>query len=243
MAGLLVIRKGTFHGAPVVWLKPKQRVSKRPNQAFPQLALDAQTHRLVVERVFLRSGRLVEETTIAQRPTLSSRGFSFTVRKHAAGGIPQDALLERLNGHLLAYAIAPARTALGRTPVWLGARFLGYPLRSVQSGTYPFGMTKTGALRPAPYVQFYYGGTGTGDYRISVEEFGSTRPYFYKQGPRPGEIERDVEGILMLRLTHGGLLLRISTTAPFEPAKAIALAKALRPLPPGLKDLPSLRQQ
>jgi hypothetical protein len=92
-------------------------------------------------------------------------------------------------------------------------------------------------------VQFSYGGTSTGDYRVSVEEFGSTRPYFYKQGPRPGEIERDVQGVLMVRLARGGLLLRISITDPLEASKAIALAKALRPLPPGLKDLPTLRQQ
>jgi hypothetical protein len=180
---------------------------------------------------------------IQQRPTLSSGSFSFLVRQHAAGGIPQDALQERLSGHLLAYGISPARKALGTTPLWLGASFRGYPLRSVQSGTYPFGTTKTGALRPAPYAQFSYGGARTGDYRISVEEFGSTRPYFYKQGPRPGEVERDVEGISIIRLTRGGLLLRISTTARLKVATVIALTKALRPLPPGLKDLPTLRQQ
>jgi hypothetical protein len=105
---------------------------------------------------------------------------------------------------------------------------------------------KTGALRRVPYVQFSYGGPHSQDYAFTVEEFGSIRPYFYKQGPREGSIERDVYGMAMARMTSDSLLLRIMPGAPsfrLTRANAVALARALRPLPPGLKDLPTLRQQ
>jgi hypothetical protein len=243
-AGLQLIGPGTFRGRPVDWLEPNGRLVKNTSQFSSRMGLDARTHRLVVERDFWR-GRLVTETTVTQKPTLSARHFSFLVRKNAARALP-DGLLEPLEaprGRLLAYGFAAARKALGRTPLWLGSRFGDYALRSVQVGTYAFGVTKTGALRPAPYVRFSYGTPVDEDYRFSVEEFGSIRPYFYKQGPRPGQIERDVYGPAMLRVTRGGLIVRISGTLLPTRAHAVAVGKALRPLQPGLKDLPSLRQQ
>jgi hypothetical protein len=234
---------GTFRGVPVVWLEPKL-FGARPSQVLSQIGLDARTHRLVVQRDILRGGRLLDETTFTQRWTLPAGSVSFLVRKKAAGEIPQDGLYEPLTGHLLAYGFPAARRALGTTPLWLGPRFGGYVLRSVQTGTYPVGTTKTGALRRAPFVRFYYGTRVDEDYRFSIEEFGSTRPYFFKQGPRPGQIERDVYGLSMVRLTRGGLLVRVFVTNhPPTRAYAIALAKALRPLPPGLKTLATLRQQ
>jgi hypothetical protein len=114
----------------------------------------------------------------------------------------------------------------------------------VQTGTYPFGTTKTGALRRAPFVRFYYGTPVDEDYVFSVEEFGSIRPYFYKQGPREGSIERD--GTSLARMTSDGLLLRVmsgSLRFQLTRANAVAIARALRPLPPGLKTVPTLRQQ
>jgi hypothetical protein len=233
---------GTFRGQPVVWLEPKF-LGTRPTKFISQIGLNARTHVLLVQRDSVRGGRVFDETTVTQKPTLHAGSFFFLVRKHAARGIPQDALYERLAGHLLAYGFPAARSALGRTPLWVGPRFGGFALRSVQSGTYPFGTTKIGALRKAPFVRFYYGTRVDEDYRFSVEEFGSTRPYFFKQGPRPGQVERDVYGPAILRLTRGGLIVRVSGTYLPTRKHAIALAKALRPLPSGLKDLPTLRQR
>jgi hypothetical protein len=119
-------------------------------------------------------------------------------------------------------------------------------LRSVQTGTYPFGTTKTGALRKAPFVRFSYGDEVDEHYWVTVEEFGSVRPYFYKQGPRPRTIERDVIGSWMVRMTRGGLSLRVMwdpTHFSMTRANAVALARSLRKLPPGLKTVATLRQQ
>ena len=165
------------------------------------------------------------------------------VRKHAAGGAP-DTFREPLTGRVLAYGLPAARTALGTTPLWLGPRFRGYVLRSVTTGVYPFGTTKTGALRPARFVRFYYGTEIDENYVVSVEEFGSIRPYFYKQGPRVGSVERD--GTTIARITREGLLLRVmseSQRVPLTQANAVGVARALRPLPPSLKTVPTLRQQ
>jgi hypothetical protein len=207
------------------------------------VGLDARNHRLVVQRDSVRGGRLIDEMTFTHKPSLPAGSFSFLLRKQVAG-VRRDAFYEPYAGHLLAFGFPAARRALGTTPLWLGPRFGGYVLRSVQTGTYPVGTAKTGALRRAPFVRLYYGTPVDEDYRFSVEEFGSTRPYFFKQGPRPGQIERDVYGLPVVRLTRGGLIVRVLLTGhPATRAQAIALTKALRPLPPGLNDLPSLRQQ
>jgi hypothetical protein len=242
-AGLHVTKTGTFRGRPVVWLEPKGGLSTPRNQVTPQIGLDPRTHRLVVQRYFFGGRQVGDETAISQQANLSAGSFSFVVRKHAAGGAPPGAF-EPLTGHLLAYGLPAARRALGRSPLWLGPRFRGYLLRSVQTGTYPFGTTKTGALRRAPFVRFYYGTPVDEDYVFSVEEFGSIRPYFYKQGPREGSIERD--GASLARMTSDGLLLRVmsgSRRFQLTRANAVAIARALRPLPPGLKTVPTLRQQ
>ena len=118
------------------------------------------------------------------------------------------------------------------------------PTRSVTTGVYPFGTTKTGALRPARFVRFYYGTEIDENYVVSVEEFGSIKPYFYKQGPRAGSVERD--GTTIARITREGLLLRVMSESqrfPLTRANAIGVARALRPLPPRLKTVPTLRQQ
>jgi hypothetical protein len=130
--------------------------------------------------------------------------------------------------------------------VWLGPRFHGLVLRSVQTGTYPVGTTKTGALRKAPFVRFAYGDEVDEHYWLTIEEFGPTRPYFYKQGPRPGTIERDVIGSWMVRLTHRGLPIRVMWDPghfSMTRASSVALARSLRRLPPGLKTVATLRQQ
>jgi hypothetical protein len=240
---LHVTGSGRFRGRPVIWLEG--RLPTRRNEVMPQIGLDARTHRLVVQRYLSHDGHQVgDETVISQQPSLPSDSVSFVLRKHAAPGAPRA--FERVTGHLLAYGLPAARRALGRDPLWLGPRFHGFPLRSVQSGTYPFGTTKIGALHRVPYVAFSYGGPASQNYAFTVEEFGSIRPYFYKQGPREGSIERDVYGMSMARMTSDGLLLRIMPGAPpfrLTQANAVAIARALRPLPPGLKTVPTLRQQ
>jgi hypothetical protein len=242
-AGLHVTGTGAFRGKPVVWLASNRVLSTPRNQVTQQIGLDPRTHRLVVARYFSHGHPVGGGLAISQQTSLPAAGFSFVVREHAAGGAP-DSFGEPFTGRLLAYGLPAARRTLGRNLLWLGPRFHGYLLRSVQSGTYPFGTTKSGALRRAPFVRFYYGTPIGENYVFSVEEFGSIRPYFYKQGPRAGSIERD--GTSIGRMTSDGLLLRvISGSLQFQLTRAngVAVARALRPLPPGLKTVPTLRQQ
>jgi hypothetical protein len=234
---------GTFHGRPVVWLERRDRLRSPPRQVTEQVGLDPRTHTLVVARYFAGGRPVGGETAISDRTSLPPGSFSFLIRKGAAGGSPES-LREPFTGLILAYGLPATRRALGRNPLWLGPRFHGYLLRSVQTGTYPFGTTKTGALRRAPFVRFYYGTPVDENYVFSVEEFGSIRPYFYKQGPREGSIERD--GTSIARMTSDGLLLRVAWGSPqfqLTRANVLAVARALRPLPPGLKTVPTLRQQ
>jgi hypothetical protein len=236
-AGYRVTGKGTFRGRPVVWLEPKYGTTMPRTNVTQQVGLDPRTHRLVVNRYFSGERLFVgDETVISDQPSLPAGSFSFMLRKHARRAGP-DGLSEPFWRHPHAYGLRAARTALGSTPLWLGPPFRGYVLRSVQTGTYPFGTTKTGALRK-------YGDGIDEHYWVTVEEFGSIRPYFYKQGPRPGAIERDTT-TSMVRLTRGGLVLRITSDPQhlrLTRPSAVALAQALRPLPPGLKTVPTLRQ-
>lgn len=239
-----VTGKGTFRGVPVVWLEQKENTVP-PDQITQQIGIDARAHTLVVQRYFSAGRRVGDETVFSIQPTLSGKRVSFLVREHARHDVP-DFRGEPFTGSLRAYGLGAARAALGSTPLWLGPRFHGYVLRSVQTGTYPFGTTKTGALRKAPFIRFAYGDEVDEHYWVTLEEFGSIRPYFYKQGPRPGTIERDVQGQWMIRLTRGGLLLRIMWDPmhfSMTRANAVALARSLRTLPPGLETVATLRQQ
>jgi hypothetical protein len=226
---------GRYHGAPVVWLE-----SKSLNQPREEVALNAKTHELVVDRTIWH-GRVERKISVTRRPTLPAARFSFLLRQDAEHGLP--IFSEPRAGDLVAWKLPAARRALGRTPLWLGPRFHGLVPLSVQTGTYPAGITSTGALQPAPFVRIYYGPAATGVSRLAVDEFGSIRPFFYRQGPRPGLIERDVDfgpgigSVARLRLVRDGLLLRVFMAPPTR-AQAISFAKALRPLPPGLESLP-----
>ena len=135
--GLDVTGKGTFRGVPDVWLEPKYGVMPQ-SKVTEQIGLDPRTQRLVVNRYFSGGRPVGDETVISAQTSLPARSVSFVVRKHARGGAP-DSLSEPFTGRLLAYGLRAARTALGSTPLWLGARFHGYVLRSVMTSRYPFG--------------------------------------------------------------------------------------------------------
>jgi hypothetical protein len=110
-------------------------------------------------------------------------------------------------------------------PLWLGSRFRGGRLQSIEVGTE--GMkARTGAtLRPARFVRFVYG-------TVQLQEFGSERPYRYEQGPRPGRIAIDGSDSAALN-REGVLVLAVSEGTTMDRAAALRVAKALRPMPSG----------
>src|SRR4029453_11457046 len=88
-------------------------------------------------------------------------------------------------GLVFGFGFTAARNSLGKAPLWLGTRFRGLVLRSVQSGVYRPYMAGP-RVEPVRFVRFYYAANGSLDYAISIDEVGSSRPWFERQGPRPG---------------------------------------------------------
>jgi hypothetical protein len=230
---------GSFRGHDVRWfVQPGEGSSFR-------IAVDPQTRKVVdIRRV--ERGRVVSEVAVLRRTSLSADDVSFVVPKSGAPRVffslltPYSAPPPTRSTMwvTLDYGFTAARRALGTTPLWLGPRFRGLPLRSVSVGVYSFPTRKGERLHPAPYVRFDYGRG------FRVEVFGKTRPWFYLHGPRPGTIVQAWRD--SAALTRDGFLIRFSSARPgFELTSAteVALAQSLRPLPASLKTLPTLRQQ
>jgi hypothetical protein len=187
-------------------------------------------------------GRLVAALLISQRPDLAAADARFVI-PHRSVPVTPHASFDPWSGLVYGYGFPAVRHTLGRPPLWLGPRFRGYALSSVTSGVYRPLPGDGRPARPMRFVRFYYGeGPGDGPI-IRIEELGPSRPYFQKQGPRPGSVERT--GITLARVSRGGLLVRVVTDLrfPLTAKNAVALARALRPLPEGLSTLPTLRQQ
>src|SRR4029453_13410626 len=90
-------------------------------------------------------------------------------------------------GLVFGFGFTAARNSLGKAPLWLGTRFRGLVLRSVQSGVYRPYMAGP-RVEPVRFVRFYYAANGSLDYAISIDEVGSSRPWFERQGPPPGPL-------------------------------------------------------
>jgi hypothetical protein len=241
-SGLREKGPGLFRGHSVIWLEPRDGLRAPPIRAVSQIGLDPLTHRIVVERSFV-GGRLVGTLAILQKPNLPAEQVGFLLPADSSVPVAPHPFYDPWAGLVFDYRLPAARKALGRPPLWLGPRFRGHALNSVTSGVYRPQTAGVSGPRPVRFVRFYYGGDVRKGAIISIEEFGSVRPSFEKQGPRPGSIERT--GTTSARLTSSGLLLRINTDLryPLTRANAIALAKALRPLLGGVKTVATLRQQ
>jgi hypothetical protein len=69
---------------------------------------------------------------------------------------------------------------------------------------------------------------------FKLQEFGAQRPFWYVQGPRPEHIVSDNGA--QAALSRGGLLVLTewaSESFPITRAAALAVARALRPVPSG----------
>lgn len=233
--------RGSARGKDVIWLEPQSGLLAPPKNSVLRIGLDPATHRTVVAEAFV-GGRPAGALFVSQKRDLEPARMQFLLPRQRPVPVAPNATYDPRSGLVHAYGFRAARHALGKPPLWLGPRFRGYALRSVTSGVY---LHRPGDSRPGPpmrFVRFYYGEGVGREPIISIEELGPARPYFEKQGPRPGLFER--MGTTGGRLTHGGLLLRIATDLrfPLTAKNAVSLARALRPLPRGLRTLPTLRQ-
>jgi hypothetical protein len=240
-SGYVEAGRGSFHGRDVIWLEPLGGLRTPSNLGVSRFGLDPQTHRMVVAQSF-SGGRLWGSLFISQKRDLGAARFRFLVPTQRPVPVNPNANNDPWDGLVHAYGLPAARHALGRPPLWLGPQFRGLALRSVTSGVYLQRPGDGRRSRPMPFVRFYYGEDVDRRPIISIEELGANRPYFEKQGPRAGSVER--VATTSGRLTREGLLLRIQTGLRFQltPKNAVALARGLRPLPGGIRTLPTLRQ-
>jgi hypothetical protein len=187
------------------------------------LAYDARSHEVVGKRSSF--GPLEEVYTLL--PDLPAARFSFVVPE--GGGAlrsfppsPQQAT----DSH--SSSLRAARHELGASPLWLGPRFRGQRLRSVEVGTEGMKARDGATLRRTRFVSLVYGV----DYgSIKLQEFQVRQtPFWYAQGPLAGRVVLDGRAALT---RDGVLVIAERDSLPMNRALALAVAKALRPLPRG----------
>jgi hypothetical protein len=209
-----VLGKGTFHGHDVIWVR--SLVSNIGVQTGDRLAYGVRTHELVGKRSTTFPW-VTEVYTLL--PDLPAGGFSFVVPE-GGGALHSFPPSPQTDTESSSSSLRAARDAIGAVPFWLGPRFQGARLESVEVGTE--GMkARTGAtLRPARFVTFDYG-------TVKLQEFGSNHPFWYEQGPRPGRVV--IDSGTRAALTRDGVLV-LAQGQFFDAGSALAIVKALRPV-------------
>ena len=196
--------------------------SGKPYLSGEQVAHDALTHAPVALRTVAHRGRFEGFFSLQALKMLPDvKRMSFVVPKGGAGRNPPNPATNVTGQRLPA-----ARAALGTTPLWLGRSFRGHRLLSVVVGTDGQQAPAGKVLRRARFARFDYGS-------FAVKEFGEDRPWWQAEDPAPGT---------MVLAAGSATLARDGVLVTFDPAgakfqvdraTALALAKALRPVPAG----------
>lgn len=217
-----VLERETFRGRPVIWLQGLVNGRPTPPEADgDRIGLDAFTHRPVAKRTFAR-GRLWYQEVYSVLRELPGKSVSFVVPD---GGTDRNSFPPSHNAvtHAARANLRAARVALGDVPLWLGPRFNGHSLRSVEVGTEGAQASSGTMLGRGKFVRFNYG-------TVTLQEFGREKPFGFVHGPRPGGIVLDGRAML----SRGGLLViaePVGRMPPIDRVAALALAKAMRPVP------------
>jgi hypothetical protein len=215
------VATGIFRGHSVVWVELVNRsVGGKLHLGGDQVAFDTVTHQPVALRTIERTGRLKGTTfsinAITVLPNLPGKSVSFVVPEGGAGRNPPNPLVIVTGQRLPA-----ARSALGRTPLWLGRSFHGHRLVSIVVGRegQQSQNVKGQALPPVgfvPFARFDYGS-------FAMWEFGSKRPWWYLTGPPAGKLL--LAGDLFF--ARDGVSVDVRPTgAKFQLDRATALAMA-----------------
>ena len=207
---------GRLRGHDVIWVTALDSNTGSASQGSERVALDAKTHQLVA-RIEWLGGRPFATTYYSYLP--DAKGFSFVVPDGGAvhGTFPP------FGGqvtHEHRVRVGALRGALGATPLWLGPRFHGKRLGSVEVGSTTMRAQNGRPLRSAKFIRLRYGA-------VTLQEFAGDGPFFYLQGPRPGILALDGSGVTLRR---GGVLVMAQAPTLFSPSGAIAFAKTLHPI-------------
>jgi hypothetical protein len=215
-----VVGRGTFRGH-VIWLKALVSGKPSPPGTGDRVALDSVTHRPLAKRSFAR-GRLFYEEAYSLLRDLPGKTVSFVVPD---GGAVRNSFppLASSPSTSRRTTLAAARRALGPAALWLGESYRGHRLRSVEVGTDTAEAPNGSVLRRAKFVRFDYG-------KIKLQEFGRVKPFGFLEGPRSGQI---LVGDNIMLSRDGLLVFAEVQPLPIGTKAALALAKALRPVPGG----------
>ncbi len=226
-------RVGSFRSHPVIWIAPKQ-----PG-GFPayaregeRIGLDPRTHEPVVDRTYANGKVVSEKQVLARKPGIGAPKYAFVVANPTNPLRQPPAAFSSRGSDPFALR---ARTALGRTPLWLGSRFQGQRLKTATIGS-TFGPPTGNQPEATPFVQYDYG-------NVAITEFGSRSLYGRAEGgPIPGRVSlvpapyngANRTAVAGLELTRGGLFVMAVKSHPGHPldrAAALHIAHALRPVP------------
>jgi hypothetical protein len=217
-----VVGRGAFRGHDVIWLESLVNGKPSPRgTGGDRVALDSVTHRPLVKRTFIR-GRLFYEELYSLLSDLPGKRVSFVVPDSGAARNSFPPLPNSPSSSRRA-TLAAAGRALGPAALWLGESHRGHRLRSVEVGTQVAEAPNGSILQRAKFVRFNYGG-------IRLQEFGRVKPLGFVGGPRPGRI---LVGDNIMLSRDGLLVIGELQPLPIDTTAALALAKALRPVPGG----------
>jgi hypothetical protein len=211
--------RGRIRGHDVIWVTTLDSDGSRAPKGSERVALDVRTHQLVARIEYYRD-RAFATTYYSRLSDLPAKSVSFVVPDGGAvrGTFPPFGGQAQ---HARRSSLGAVRSTLGVAPQWLGPRFRGKPLQSVEVGTVAMEAQNGRPLPPVKFVRLEYGS-------LELQEFAvGSGPFYYRQGPRPGVLALDGSGVV---LTQGGVLIFARAPSLFTPKSAIAFAKALRPL-------------
>jgi hypothetical protein len=217
-----IVGRGTFRGHDVIWLEGLVNGKPSPPSiGADRVAIDSITHRPLVKRTLTR-GRLWYEEVYSVLSDLPAKSVSFVVPD---GGAARNSFPPFPNAPSSSHkaTLAAARRALGPAALWLGERYRSHRLRSVEVGTEVAQAPNGSVLQRAKFVRFNYGS-------VRLQEFGRVKPLGFVHGPRPGRI---LVGDNIMLSRNGLLVIAEPRPLPIGTSAALALAKALRPVPGG----------
>jgi hypothetical protein len=217
-----VVGRGAFRGHHVIWLEALVSVKPSPpNSGAERVALDSVTHRPLAKRSFIH-GRTFYEEAYSVLSDLPGKSVSFVVPD---GGAARNSFPPQPHTSVSSRETTPAaaRSALGSAALWLGKTYRGQRLRSVEVGTEVSRAPNGSVLQRVKFIGLDYGS-------VRLREYGRVKPLGFVNGPPPGRILVDYN----IMLSRDGLLVIAELQPlPISTSAALALAKALRPVPGG----------
>jgi hypothetical protein len=243
---------GTFRGQAVIWLQ--EHVAGVVGS--PRIALDERTHEPIGSRGYFKGKLLSESWVVEHKPDIPARSFWFVVPDLGFGQPVAYSPTADFWATGSNPAVVKARRALGRTPLWLGERFRGHRLQGVTIGStgvkteagdrfnvapfviYDYGVVRVeqfGAKHPDGYEQGPLPGRvvvqPTGDLQAStsVSSSGTTHSSRFDIRYELALASRD--GVFVQFKSPDAFATLPTGRFPIDRANAVALAKALRPVP------------